>query len=93
MVWLRGCPARARGCCRGLAVGNNLARDSRLRLVGRPLSGGYGSETGPLAVWMYWIAVWVLTFAPGWSLDGHLPLTSAYTARRVKLILPEPLIP
>jgi hypothetical protein len=57
------------------------------------LSGGYGSETGPLAVWMYWIAVWVLTFAPGWSLDGHLPLTSAYTARRVKLILPEPLIP
>ncbi len=48
-----------------VAVGNNLARDSRLRLVGRPVSGGYGSETGPLAVWMYWIAVWALTFALG----------------------------
>ena len=73
--------------------GQQPRADSRLRLVGRPLSGGYGSETGPLAVSVYWIAVCVLTVPPGWSLDGHLPLTSAYTARKLKLILPEPLIP
>ena len=87
-----------RGCLLGreaVAVagrGQQPRADSRLGLVGRSLSGGYGSETGPLAVSVYWIAVWALVFAPGWAFDGHLPLTSSYTALRVKLILPEPVI-
>ena len=74
-MWLRGCPFAREVVAPGWLWGGNLARIRDASWSCRAPIGGYGSETGPLAVCTYWIAVG-LPLDPGWSLDGHLPLTS-----------------
>jgi hypothetical protein len=72
---VEGLPFAREVVAAGWLWGNSLARNPGSKLVVSSAMGGYGSETGPLAVSTYWIAVGV-PLDPGWSLDGHLPLTS-----------------
>ena len=63
------------GSCRARLLprarrGQQPRADRRLKLVGSSVVGRLWGETGPRAVWMNWIAVWVLTFPRVGRLTG-----------------------